>query len=118
VSWYKKGKTNLDFTEATDSEWQQHQLGYMQVHTSLQIDNHARTPPLSFLQTCPSFRPTNNVKALKATKRYLSQNLLAAHTYTLKIVSKIWTRPLAHSLVTCSCANCGVAEDCADDILC
>jgi len=22
VSWYQKGKTNLDFTEATDSEWQ------------------------------------------------------------------------------------------------
>jgi len=22
VSWYQKGKTNLDFTEARDSEWQ------------------------------------------------------------------------------------------------
>ena len=32
VSWYKKGKTNLDFTDATrDSEWQWHQLGHMQV---------------------------------------------------------------------------------------
>jgi len=29
VSQYKKGKTNLDFTEATDSEWQWHQLGHM-----------------------------------------------------------------------------------------
>ena len=29
VSRYQKGKTNLDFTEATDSEWQWHQLGYM-----------------------------------------------------------------------------------------
>jgi len=27
VSRYQKGKTNLDFTEATDSEWQWHQLG-------------------------------------------------------------------------------------------
>jgi len=27
VSQYKKGKTNLDFTEARDSEWQWHQLG-------------------------------------------------------------------------------------------
>ena len=26
VSWYQKGKTNLDFTEARDSEWQWHQL--------------------------------------------------------------------------------------------
>jgi len=31
VSRYQKGKTNLDFTEATDSEWQWHQLGHMQV---------------------------------------------------------------------------------------
>jgi len=50
VSRYQKGKTNLDFTEARDSEWQWHQLGHMQVCTSLQTDNHARTPPLSFLQ--------------------------------------------------------------------
>jgi len=43
VSRYQKGKTNLDFTEARDSEWQWHQLGHM-----------------------PSCRPTNSVKALKA----------------------------------------------------
>ena len=67
VSWYQKGKTNLDFTEARDSEWQWHQLGHMQVCTSLQTDNHASTPPLNFLQAgCPSCHPTNSVKALKA----------------------------------------------------
>ena len=66
VSRYQKGKTNLDFTEATDSEWQWHQLVHMQVCTSLQTDNHASTPPLSFLQAgCLSCRPTNSVKALK-----------------------------------------------------
>jgi len=60
VSWYQKGKTNLDFTGARDSEWQWHQLGHMQVCTSLQTDNHASTPPLCFLQArCPSCRPTN-----------------------------------------------------------
>ena len=65
VGRYQKGKTNLDFTEARDSEWQWHQLGYMQVCTSLQADNHASTPPLSFLQAgCPSCHPTNSVKAL------------------------------------------------------
>jgi len=48
VSRYQKGKTDLDFTEARDSEWQWHQLGYMQVSTSLQTDNHANTPPLRF----------------------------------------------------------------------
>ena len=59
--------TRKDFTEARDSEWQWHQLGHMQVCTSLQTDNYASTPPLSILQAgCPSCCPTNSVKALKA----------------------------------------------------
>ena len=67
VSQYQKGKTNVDFTEARDREWQWHQLGHMQICTSLQTDNHTSTPPLCFLQAgCPSCRPTNSVKALKA----------------------------------------------------
>jgi len=67
VSRYQKGKTNVDFTETRDSEWQWHQLDHMQVCTSLQTDNHASSPPLSFLQAgCPSCRPTNSIKALKA----------------------------------------------------
>jgi len=66
VSRYQKGKTNLDFTEARDSEWQWHRLGRMQVCTLLQTDNHASIPLLSFLQAgCPSCRPTNSVKALE-----------------------------------------------------
>jgi len=32
VSWYQKGKTNLDFTEARDSEWQWHQLPHTSLH--------------------------------------------------------------------------------------
>ena len=59
---YQKGKTNLDFTEARDSEWQWHQLGRMQVCTSLQADNHASTPPLSLLLAdalpLPAAQPT------------------------------------------------------------
>jgi len=60
VSRYQKGKTNLDFTEARDSEWQWHQLGHMQVCTSLQTDNHAITPPLSFYRpdALPAAQPT------------------------------------------------------------
>ena len=91
VSRYQKGKTNLDFTEARDSEWQRHQLGHMQVCTSLQTDNHASTPPLSFLQVrCPPCRPTNSVKALKA---------LSVHTCQLfwcitSIISSIPNLPL------------------------
>ena len=64
VCRYQKGKTNLDFTAARDSEWQWHQLGHMQVCSSLQTDNHASTPPLSF------YRLTNqqcqSTEALKA----------------------------------------------------
>jgi len=55
VSRYQKGITDPDFTEARDSEWQWHQLDHMQVCTSLQTDNHASTPSLTFLQAgCPS----------------------------------------------------------------
>jgi len=69
VGQYQKGKTNMDNTEARDSEWQWHQLGSMQVCTSLQTDNHASTAPLSFLHArCHSCRPTNSVKALKPLK--------------------------------------------------
>jgi len=80
VSRYQKGKTNLDFTEAREGEWQWHQLGHMQVCTSLQTDNHASTPQLSFLQAgCPSCRPTNSVKALKATLNRTHKLLIVLH---------------------------------------
>ena len=59
VSRYQKGKTNLDFTGARDSEWQWHQLGHIQVCTSLQTDNHAGTPPLSFFTGRMPFLPPN-----------------------------------------------------------
>jgi len=55
VSQYQKGKTNLDFTGARESEWQWNPLGHMQVCISHQTGNHASTPLLSFLQAgCPS----------------------------------------------------------------
>jgi len=59
VSRYQKGKTDLDFTEARDCEWQWHQLGRMQVCTSLQTDNHASTPPLSIFTGRMPFLPPN-----------------------------------------------------------
>ena len=58
VSRYQTGETNLDFTEARDSEWQWHQLGHMQVCTSHQTDNHASIPPLVFTGRMP-FLPPN-----------------------------------------------------------
>jgi len=41
------------------AEWQWHQLGHMQVCTSLQADNHASTPPLSFFTGRMAFLPPN-----------------------------------------------------------
>jgi len=65
VSRYQKGKTNLDFTEARDSEWQRHQLGHLQVCTSLQTTTP--TPHHKFFTgRMPFLLPTNSVKALKA----------------------------------------------------
>ena len=79
-----------------ESEWQWHQLGHMQVCTSLQTDNHASTPPLSFLQAgCPSCRPTNGVKALKACK-YAAVEKISTHpmlcflTAISEFVVKFW----------------------------
>jgi len=77
VSRYQKCKTSLDFTKASaseatatwrftnfllyfivrDSDWQWHQLGHMQVCTSLQTDNHTSTPPLSFFTGWMPFLP-------------------------------------------------------------
>jgi len=73
VSRYRKGKTNVYFTEARDSERQWHLLGRMQLCTSLQTYNHASTPPLSYLQAgCPFCCPTNSVKALKAAREIIN----------------------------------------------
>jgi len=60
VSRYQKGETNLDFTEAKDNEWQWHQLGHMQVCPSIQTDNNASTPALSFHRpvALPAAQPT------------------------------------------------------------
>ena len=70
VTRYQKRKTNLDFTEAIDTEWQWHQLGYMQVCISFQTDNHASTPLLSFYRpdTLPATQPT-------ASKHWRQQQL-------------------------------------------
>ena len=63
VSRYQKGKTDLDFTEARDIEWQWHQLGKSASrsrHIAMPVPHHS-----SFLHAgCPSCRPTNSVKAL------------------------------------------------------
>ena len=70
VSWYQKGETNLDFSEARDSEWQWHQLGRMQVCTSLQTDNQTSTPPLSvFTGRMPFLPPNQQCQSTEGTMR-------------------------------------------------
>ena len=69
----------------------QETVGHMQVSILLQTDNHASTPPLVFLQDgCPSCRPANSAKALKAnyiphlmTTKYSPTNFqqLKAHVH-------------------------------------
>ena len=58
VSHYQKGKTNLDFAEASDSEWQWHQLGHMQVFTLLQTQLQQHSTTLLFTGRMP-FLPPN-----------------------------------------------------------
>jgi len=69
VSWYQKGKTNLDFTEARDDEWQWHQLGHMQVCTSLQTGNHTSTPPLSFTGRMRFLPPNQQRQSTEGKKK-------------------------------------------------
>ena len=68
-------KTNLHFTEARDSEWQWHQLGHMQVCTSLQSDKHASTP-LQFFTGWMPFLPPNQQH--QSTEGIIQDNI---HTY-------------------------------------
>ena len=87
VSRYQKSKTNLDFTEARDSEWQWHQLGLMQVCTSLQTDNHASTPPLSFFTGRMPFMPPN--QQCQSTEGVIIHNKLLRITQFNKTIKKI-----------------------------
>ena len=72
MSRYQKGKTNLDFTEARDSEWQRISWAICKfAPLSRQITTPApHHSVFTILQAgCPSCRPTNSVKALKAYTR-------------------------------------------------
>ena len=84
VSRYPKNKTNLDFTEARDSEWQWHQLGHMQVCISLQTDNHASNPPLSFF--------TGRMPFLLPNQQHQSTEGQTHTQTTQKYTSEMWAR--------------------------
>jgi len=83
----------MGFTEARDTEWQWHQLGNMQVCTSLQRDDHASTPPLSFLQAgCPSCHPSNSVKALKAVNNVLDRHWKLSVSFITQLSVVDWIK--------------------------
>jgi len=71
VSRYQKGKTkkvktNLDLLEQ-ETVRKGSGICWAICKSAPHADNHANIPPLFFLQAgCPSWRPTNSVKALKA----------------------------------------------------
>jgi len=91
VSRYQKGKTNLDFTEARDSEWQWHPLGHMQVGTSLQTDNHASTTPAHhhsvFTGRMP-FLPPNQQR--QSTEGNLRLSTKTANIKKIILLSSTW----------------------------
>jgi len=75
---------DLGFSEARDSERQWHQLGCMQV--SLQIDNHASTLPLSFLQAgCSSCRSVGEILTRNYGDTFLPQPAAQKVTATERV---------------------------------
>jgi len=63
----------------------------MQVCTSLHTDNHASTSPLFLLAGCPSCRPTNSVKAPKASALKAYDNLPNTNRPSLDAACKVVT---------------------------
>jgi len=84
VSQYQKGKTNLDFTEARDSEWQWHLLGHMQVCTLFQTDNHP-APTTQFFTDRMPFLPPNQQRQSTDVYRTCSVFIIE------QLVSDGWT---------------------------
>jgi len=90
VSRYQKGKTkkvktNLDLLEQETVSGSG--IWWAICKSALHADNHANIPPLSFLQArCPSWCPTNSVKALKATHAWWICHQIS-HT------GSHWTKP-------------------------
>jgi len=79
VSRYQKGKINLDFTGARDSEWQWHQLGHMQVCAPLSRQTTMPVPHiqvfagrLPFLPPNQQRQSTEGIKLLGTVVTYLS----------------------------------------------
>jgi len=97
VSQYQEGKTNLDFTEARDSEWQWNPLGLVQACTSLQTDNHASTPLLSFFTGRMPFLPPNQQRQSTDRNLQLSYFYRSLQWLLHCITSFHWNQTFIHS---------------------
>ena len=85
VSRYQKGKTNLDFTGARDTERQWYQLGHIQICTSLQTDNYASTPPsFKFFTGRMPFLPPNQQR--QSTEGIANVNKVQVTTYNNRVI--------------------------------
>ena len=107
VSRYQKAKTNLDFTEARDSEWQWHQLGHMQFCTSFQTDNHASTPPLKFVTGRMPFLPPNQQR--QSTEGNSTEGSWAHRSYQ-KIIRSVNCLEIVVNFSLASLANKSVTD--------
>ena len=98
VNRCNKGKTDLDFTAARDSEWQWHQLGHMQVCTSLQTDNYASTPPLSFYRpdALPAARQRRSTEVTAHMNHINSCTLLSYSSLRYSVLSATHTVGMSH----------------------
>jgi len=77
---YQKGKTNLDFTEARDSEWQWQQLGHMQVNFA--PDREPRQHPTTqFFTGWMPFLPPNQ-------QHQSTEGTMKAHLLTYLLTDK------------------------------
>jgi len=98
VSRYQKGKTkkvktNLDLLEQEIVSGSG--ICWAICKSAPHADNHVNIPPLSFLQAgCPSWRPTNSVKALKATVtcfNHYSIGMYSTVHLSVTLQSKFWS---------------------------
>jgi len=88
VSRYQKGN---HFTEARDSEWQWHQLGNIQVCTSLQTDNHANTHHSVFTGRMPFLPPNQQRQSTAGNQCCLILDWILLFSFTIRTSTKLTT---------------------------
>jgi len=115
VSRYQKGKTNLDFTEARDSEWQWHQLAiYRSAPCSRQITTPAShhsvfTGRMPFLPPNQQRQSTEGKKSLQRSMVNSLRVLLTTFDIVVSILvpGVYWPCWLnIQSVLICSCYPC------------